>query len=221
LETGAEEGMTLGIFLDRIAEVVGDPSRARYSDAVIEEGLRLALEEYSKVSPQILETTVTVDSPGRDQVILLNGGLWILSVLFPVTDASAPEVESYYAYLRGGNQWLKIGSPAPEPQSGDTIRVLYGAAHTISELDAAQETTVPLADFGLLVQGAAGHAMSIRADSIVEAYGKRTPQTDQAAAARRRLDDFRRRLRARKGAEQPANPWTGGWKLDSQDRGGA
>jgi hypothetical protein len=213
--------MTLGIFMDRIAEVVGDPSRARYSDAVIEEGLRLALEEYSKVSPQILETSVTVDSPGRDQVVLLNGGLWILSVLFPVTDASAPEVESYYAYQRGGNQWLRIGSPAPEPSAGDVITVLYGAAHTVAELDAAHETTVPLADFGLLVQGGAGHAMSIRADSIIEAYGKRTTQDDTFAAARRRLDDFRRRLRSRRGAEQPANPWTGGWRLDGQDRGGA
>jgi hypothetical protein len=55
---------------------------------------------------------------------------------------------------------------------------LYGAPHTIQDLDGALIDTVPAVDMGLVVQGAAGFCMGIRADSIVESYGKRTPQDD-------------------------------------------
>jgi hypothetical protein len=226
--------MTLGILMDRICEAVGDPSKARYSEAVIMEGLRLALEEYSRAVPQIKETTITVEDPGRDQIVTgVSDLLYFLGVFFPVEAGSAPEIESYYAYLRDGAQWISIEPPARVPQVGDVIKITYAALHTIVGLGPSggapaepeepeeepeeEPTTIPLADFGLLVQGAAGHAMSIRADSIIESYGKRTPQDDTFQAAKRRLDDFRRRLRGRKGPEMPAAPFGGVWKMDRWD----
>jgi len=218
--------MTLGIFVDRICEAVGDAAKARYSEAVIAEGLRLALEEYSRAAPQIGEITITVENPGRDQAVVgVDRLLYILSVQFPVSAGSAPEVSRFTARLCAGLQMISIAPPAPVPQAGEQIRVVYAAQHTVAGLDAAEATTVPVVDFGLLVQGAAGHAMSIRADSIVESYGKRTPQEDVFAAAKRRLDDFRRRLRTRKAPEMPAPPWeqspqalpAGRWRLDRLD----
>jgi hypothetical protein len=212
--------MNLAEMINRICEAVGDPAGARYSDAVVTEGLRLALEEYSRVVPQILETTITVTTAGRDQELNSVGDcLYILAVLFPVTSLSAPEVESYYAYFRDGAQRITISAPAAVPAVGDEFTVQYGALQTVENLDLATATTIPQADYGLVVQGAAGHAMHTRADSIVESYGQRTKQDDAFQAAARRLADFRRRLKGRKGSEMPLAPWGSatGWKLDRWD----
>jgi hypothetical protein len=217
--------MTLLEYRTRILDAIGDPTKARYSDAVTAEGLRLALEEYSKANPQIKETTITVVLAGRDQVLTgVLDLLYQLCVLFPVTlearvtADSAPEIESYYFYTRDGLPWVTISQPADVPQPGQDIKILYGAPHTIQDLDAALADTVPAVDMGLLVLGAAGHAMTIRADSIVESYGKRTPQEDVYKSANRRLTDFRRRLRAHKGPEGMVAAWVGGWKLDQWDQ---
>jgi hypothetical protein len=210
--------MTLLEYRTRILDAIGDPTKARYSDAVTAEGLRLALEEYSKANPQIKETTITVVLAGRDQVLTgVLDLLYPLSVLFPVSADSAPEIESYYFYTRDGLPWVTISKPADVPQVGQDIKILYGAPHSIQDLDLALTTTVPGVDMGLVVMGAAGHAMAIRADSIVESYGKRTPQDDVNRSANRRLTDFRRRLRAHKGPEGMVAAWVGGWKLDAWD----
>jgi hypothetical protein len=218
--------MTLSYFLDRIGEAVGDPLHTRYSEAMMREGLRLALEEYSRAAPQIKQLTITVETAGREQVLSgADGMLYPLTVLFPLSAGSAPEVKFYTAYLRQGQAMICIEPPTPAPQVGDGMKIIYAALHTIAGLASqgdpsdggaqspqpAPVTTIPLADYGLLVQGAAGHAMSMRADALVESYGKRTPQDDTFQAARRRLDDFRRRLRSRKGPEMPLPGWAGGW----------
>jgi hypothetical protein len=78
--------MTLLEYRTRILDAIGDPTKARYSDAVTAEGLRMALEEYSKANPQIRETTITVVLAGRDQILAgVIDLLYPLSVLFPVT----------------------------------------------------------------------------------------------------------------------------------------
>jgi hypothetical protein len=209
--------MTLLLYRTRVLEAVGDPASARYSDAILDEALRLALEEYSRAVPQIKDITLPVLIPSAEQELIgVVDLLFILACFYPVTLDSAPELESYYPYNRDGAHWLNLGGGLV-PQVGDLLRVIYGAAHTIQDLDAALVTTAPVNDTGLIVQGAAGHALNIYGDSIVQSYGKRTPQDDVYAAAVRRLRDFRARLKGRRGSG-PVPAWSARWKLDAWDK---
>jgi hypothetical protein len=209
--------MTLALYRTRVLEAVGDPASARYSDAILDEALRLALEEYSRAVPQIKEIDLPVLIASSEQELIgVVDLLYILACFYPVTVDSAPEIESYYHYNRDGDNWLTLGSDLV-PVVGDVLRVIYGAAHTIDGLDAALVTTPPANDTGLIVQGAAGHAINIYGDSIVSSYGKRTPQEDVYAAAVRRLRDFRSRLKMRRGSG-PVPAWGGRWKLDGWDK---
>jgi hypothetical protein len=209
--------MTLALYRTRVLEAVGDPEKARFSDAVLDEALRLSLEEYSRAVPQIKDILLPVLIPSAEQELIgVADLLYILAVMYPVSVDSAPEIETYYFYNRDGAQWLTLGAGLV-PQVGEAFRVVYGASQTIQDLDGATVTTAPAADMGLIVQGAAGHAIAIRADSIVESYGKRTPQDDVFAASKRRLDDFRRRLRTRRGSG-PVKAWHASWRLDGWDK---
>jgi hypothetical protein len=217
--------ITLAEMRARVLEALGDPAGARHTPAQVEEGLRLALEEYSRAAPQVVTAVIIADQAGREQPLDAIGSLlYPISAAYPWSaDAEARngrgcELCGCTFYRRDGRNYLYlVNGPIPAP--GDAIRVSAGVLHTLEGLGGAPVTTLPEGDAGLLAEGAAAHVGYMRAGTIVQSYGKRNPQDETAAVARERLQAFRQRLEHLPTPLPPAAPWSAGWKLDAWDAG--
>jgi hypothetical protein len=213
---------TLNELKDRILESLGDSNGTRYDAALLDEALRLALEEYSRALPQLQETVFTVTTAGSSQEISgVKRLLTVIEVLYPFDPNDLIEhlpADPWYAYNKDGSHWLLFGEDAP--QVGQQFCVRYAAGHTLAGLDGAESTSLPQADESLLAQGAAGHAAIMRSAGMLQAFGKRNPQDESLSLGRLRLESFRKHLDDRKDHGLPGlltRPWTARWVLDGWD----
>jgi hypothetical protein len=208
-------------FRSKVKQILGDVGATRYTDAVIDEGLRWALAAYGKALPQVKSGEVTVSTAGREQSLsTLSGLVTILEVNYPYTSGDeAPE--SFYAwhlYAYGGTFYVEIGGDQV-PAMGEIIRVVYTTGQEIDNLDGATATTVITTHDYMLANGAAGKAAIMRASQLIEAYGSRKEEPE-------RLEKWGGSQLALYGLELaqlkvnqafPGNS-ADGWKLDKWDQ---
>ena len=220
---------TLADFRNRTETILADTGNEIWNVAAIDEAIRQALHEYSRVRPRNAIDTIALSADGRElDIASLTDLLAVYAVWLPYT-ASDPE---FPPNIRNFEHWVDQATlyfpDGAEPQASDVARVFYTALHTIQSLDGATSTTVPGDHETLIAQGAAGYAATSRA---VDAAARRplggegavNPATAQQIRAwgLSRLHDFRagltrlaRALARQSSAHVPLPPldrWQGRW----------
>lgn len=189
---------TLATLTDRAEQLLLDTTNAVFPALLINEGIRLALEEYSRARPLKAVGTLTVSSGGREQSMSgLSGLISVARVWFPYTASDPedpPEWVDFTLFDSSGTLTLYVGGP-DEPAVNDVIRVFYNKTHTLNGLDSANTTTFSAADDGLLVLGGAGYACLSRAADLNETASNMAVSTpNYAALANLLLTQFRDQL---------------------------
>lgn len=207
-----------------------DAAAAIWPAATIDEGLRLALHEYSQLNPCGMETIITLAGDGRE--IALSG----VSNLLDVTEVWWPydsTVEEVWPpnKVQGFRLWWDDAQPVlhltsidgSQPQQADELRLWYTIPHTIQNLDSADITTLRTVDDSLIVLGAAGHCCFSRSVDLTEAAATATTATPNLAALGARfLKEFRyllTKLRPASPTPPGGTAFGAGWNLDQWDQG--
>lgn len=197
-----------------------------FSDAVVTEAVRAALDEYSEAAPAAVETVITLPGAGREIALdALTGLVSVTRVWWPYRTADG-EAWPPNA-VTGFTLWWDDARPVlfldalegAIPAAGDELRLWYARAHTVQGVSEASVTTVPAAELSLLVLGATGFALLARSYDQTEIAATGAISTpNYAAAGFRLLRQFRLALNSRRhDAARPAGPpWGEGW-----DRAGA
>lgn len=205
----------------RILQVLGDLTGARYADALIQEACRQALADYVLVSPQIKETVVTVASASRDQSLsALTDPRFVISLVFPYVstgqDKLSQDVE-YYFYFAAGVAYLHFSSDRI-PAVGEQIKVKYASGHTISGLDSAVATTIPVIHDSLIVEGSSAYAMINRMQLLIESYGSKSLGVKRLQEqSQLHMTKFQEGL-SQLQTYQPSFDFPEGFRLDNWDR---
>lgn len=172
-----------------VLTILGDATGRRYSESILDVGLRKALSTYGDFFPrkELVRASVTeVENDGAVVPWMFGADTDVLSVKY------RGEYCPFSAYKEPGRLILNM----PEmPAAGEMLEITVRVPHTIKGLDEKTQTTVPDAHCMILSTGAAGHAMHIRARSVTEVFGKRPEDrealTSQAEAL---LSEFWREL---------------------------
>ena len=218
---------TLADLQARTQTMLGDSGETRFSDDLLEEALRQALDMLSHASPQVSRQVFTFTAGGRDQSLAeCEGFIALLDFIYPY-DAGIPDGQvcraPHYIFWDGGVHCLHIGG-GRIPVVGEKLLVNYAAAHTLQGLDGAETTSIRPGHESLLVIGAAGMAAISRSAQISEAHG--SPASDEQALhewGSQRMAVFNQSLERlrRSDAARPSIGYPGSqphWRLDGWDR---
>lgn len=195
-------------FETRVLNVLMDATKAVWATDQIDEGLRHALDEYSRaglergavVKPNSKIATVTPTANWREvSLSTLTGLLNVSRVWFPYYSEAA-----YYSERPAWidfDVWWSAGAAtlfldiAGVPDGTQKARIFYNVIHTLEDLDSAASTSFDAQDDSLLVLGAAGWACFMRSLDVAETadvFAVATP--NYAAIATRFLKQFRAAL---------------------------
>lgn len=212
---------------DRVEQVLLDVSNAIFSPNLIDEGIRQALDEYSRALPLEKESMITLESDGR-LVSLgnLSGLMFVTSVWWPYDEANATwppnRPRGWQLYWNGTTPYLFFSDErGAQPQAGQKVRLWYATPHSLEGLDGAALTTLPSEHESLLVSGAAGYAAMSRAVDLIETSGADLYGVGLLGVwAQRQLREFRRALQElQRGQARRGQAWGEGWPLDRWDNG--
>lgn len=212
--------LTLASLRSSIRLILGDPSAARYSNDSIDDAIRRALTDISRIIPNLTSGSLTLSSTGRDINLSPLPIHAIVSIRFPHDESADPEStyhDAFYFYTSSGSPFLYIqGSRIP--QSGDKISFEYITTHTIQNLDSAAQTTLPEHLAYLLTTGAAAYAAIFRSSQISEYQGSRASDMNQLYQwGNQLMTNFRGMLADLKTTPIAQNRLPGLWRLDPWD----
>jgi hypothetical protein len=222
-------GSTLTQLESRVQQFLMDATAAIWTTATVDEGLRLALHEYSLANPCSMETVIVLPAAGRE--IALSGVANLLDVTevwWPydsLTEAWPPnKVKGFHLWWDDAQPVLHLtSSDGSQPQAADELRLWYTVAQTIQNLDGGEITTLRALDDTLIVLGAAGHCCFSRSVDLAETAASSTTATPNLAALGSRfLKEFRfllAKLRPASPMPPGASPFGAGWSLDQWDSG--
>ena len=179
----------------RLQVLLQDAGAALWDSAALDEGLRLALEEYSRARPLKAVGTLT-GAAGREQSLnSLAGLLDVEAVWFPYAASDYPPNWCAFEVIENGGAFSILLDCETAPQAGDTVRIFFLKPQTLNGIAGATVTTYPVEDDSLLVIGGAGYALYMRSIELNETAGANavsTPNYGELAA--RFLQDFRAQL---------------------------
>lgn len=209
----------LTALISRVRQTLDDPDAKRFSDDLLTCAMRQALDEIDQRLPRTLIEEITVTTSGREQPLTaLTGCLFLVSLVYPFGSATAQELEPETQFSYRMNE----GVPTVHffgnliPQAGDKLEVHYAAPNAIAGLDAAEATTLPAVCESALVNGSAAYACSLRAASLIEAYGARPVESARLLESGQLwLDLFHRNLDGLKVLQEFGFP--PGFPLDGWD----
>jgi len=160
---------TLTTLRDRVEQILQDTGNNIWSTDVLDEAIRQALHEYSKVNPQRVIGTVNLSSDTREIDISSLTGLLDVSRLWLPYDSSDPEhPPNWRRFEHWRDEELLYLPDDDEGASGEVARVFYTKLQTLNGLDSASATTFPADDETIIATGGAGYAATSRAIDLVE-----------------------------------------------------
>jgi len=159
---------TLASLRDRVEATLQDSTNATWSTDDVDEGIRQALQEYSKVIPHRAIGTISLSADGREISLASLTGLVNVERVWWDYDSTDPAHPPRWRDFEVWPGSILFINDADEPQNGDTVRVWYTLPHTLNGLDSETTTTLPPGDDTLLVTGAAAHAALFRSAEISE-----------------------------------------------------
>ena len=194
---------TLAQLRDRVEQMLVDTANAIYAAGLVDESIRLALDEYSLINPLGAETYITLPAAGREIAIdSLTGLINVVEVWWPYDSTASSETWPPNRVL-GWRLWWDDARPVlfldivnqEQPQTDDEVRIWYTKRQTIADLDSATATTLQGDHESLIVLGAAGHAAMSRAEDLVEIAGTDLYQVGILATwGSKKLREFKQKL---------------------------
>jgi len=204
---------------ERVKTLLHDTSGIAWSSAELDEAVRMALAEYSRVSPRVCTAVLDVGSVGREISLAgLAGIRSVTDVWWPYTTSQDGEnlLAGYRTIWDGETPSLFLSSYRGRlPHSGEKVKIWYTLAHTITGLDGGTVTSLPVEDESLVVLGACGYAA---AGASVDRSEVLQPE-NLAAISKKLLETFRVTLEnyRQRPARSTGQPWCGGWRMDGWD----
>jgi hypothetical protein len=187
---------TLATLRDRVEQILMDSGNAIWATDDIDEAIRQALSEYSKIRPLQAVTTLAISATTHElSISTVTGLIGVLRVWCPYTEAAPPSGNSpnWVAFEHWAD--LDILYFPDEVEAGDVARIFYDKVQALKDLDSAAATTFPDDDESLLATGAAGYAAMSRALDLSEQV---TLDRDVPAKAKtwagQKLQEFRQGL---------------------------
>jgi len=161
--------MDLFFLRGRIRRGLADTGADIWATDDVDEAIRQAIDEYSRTRPLHSITTLTVSAGTRElDVSAISNLLGVDRVWYPYT-AVSPEHPPPW---RNSEYWRDAGllyfPDEGELSAGDVVRIFYSTLQTLSGLDGATATTIPVEDELLLIKGAAGFAATGRSVDLME-----------------------------------------------------
>ena len=225
---GTSGGMVMNLteMRTRITQMLMDSGEEIWPAEVLDEALRQALSAYSTAAPCTQEITVSIPATGDVDLSAVNGLVDVVEVRWPYQAGKAEALQPVNR-ITGWRCWRDLDKPTLElrstsgtsPAGGEDLHLRYTTLHTLTGLDEAGLTTIPLVHFSLLVRGAAGFAALFRAIDKVEkrSYGSRRTEPSllqnwgNAVLERfhHELDGLRRKTNPSRGAVR--------WRMDAWD----
>jgi len=209
---------------DRVELLLVDTANAIYPAALIDEAIRLALDQYNLVNPLGAETVITLPGDGREIALeALSGLLYVLEVWWPYDSSAASEtwppnkVQGFRLWWDDARPVLFLDIPdGAQPRMGDELRIWYARRQTIENLDSASITSLRGDHESLIVLGAAGHAAMSRAADLIEIAGTDLYQVGVLATwGNKKLREYAQELaRLQRQTSRQGPAWGSGWKLD-------
>jgi len=192
----------IGTYRQALEDMLKDRGNDAWLTEELDAAIQLALADLAQRTPREESADLTLAQSGRKvSLSSIAGYLWLEEVWWPYEEGEYP-ARAVPFEVRDGELTLHTSA---EPRVGETVHVLYAAAHAISGLDGATETTVPAEVRGVLVLGAAGYAALAKAAAMGREYA--WPTT--AAAVTRHWGEtmlalFQARLKALRSAAAQA-----------------
>ncbi len=192
----------------RVRNVLMDAGAAVWADDQLDQGIRSALEEYSRagrvpgapVRGRELIATVTPAAGAREvDLSALADFVALERVWYPYlgTPGESPHWIRFELFWDDAAPMLRMLSALGDGVS--TARCFYYARHTLEDLDGATVTTFDAGDENLLAGGAAGHACLMRSADLNETAANMAVSTpNYAALANLYLTEFRAALQVRR-----------------------
>jgi len=181
--------MTLTTARTDIRQLLDDTGTDRYSNAMIDEALEVALLEYSKRKP--VSRTYVLDSTASRRITLPADfiAMAIVDVEWVSNLADFNDRIAFYA-TKPDEQWV-LETPGNIIPLGETMNIYYHTMHTIDGFNGESGTSVPDSDEGILELGAAGFASLAHATSKVETNNLNPQEAkDMAAHGRDQIERF-------------------------------
>ena len=173
--------------------LLGDETGRRFSDSILDMGLREALVSYGQYCP-LVESV-------QGKVVSCENGVAVVPWMFP------PSLVPRCVRRKGSDEVLRCGMEVREgklllsfydwilPSVDDVLSMEIFVSHTIKGLDDGKQTSVPDGHALTLCGGASGYAMRIRARSVTEVFGKRPEDREALSSqANRLIGDFTKEL---------------------------
>lgn len=214
---------------DRIEQMLQDEANAIFDTDVIDEGIRMALDQYNFVKPLKMETVITLPGDGREIALSgVSGLLNVLDVWWPYDSDAADETWPPNR-VRGWRLWWDDQQPVlfleitegSQPQTNEELRLWYTKRQTIQDLDSAATTTLRGDHESIIVLGAAGHAAMSRTVDLIEVVGTDLYQVGMLGTwGQRKIREFQAELKKIQAKQTRRGPfWLSGWSLDKWDEG--
>jgi len=156
---------------DRVEAYLVDATNTIWATGTIDEGLRLALHEYSLARPQRAIGTITLAAAAREVALSsLTGLIGVERVWFPyvAADPEYPPNWILWSVFDNAGAFTLFLDVKALPAVDDVVRVFYRKLQTLNGLDSAAATTFAVEDDSLLVLAAAGHACYSRIADLAE-----------------------------------------------------
>ena len=196
-----------------VLALLDDPAKTRYTEACVDQGLRMALMDYTRLRPLSISTVLETDG---NRVLSLPADLSAAFITQVELENPNPDLTTpiaFHAYRRD-EQWEIDTAPACYP-AGKTLIVTCSSPHTIDGLDNAAGTTIPPEDEPLLQIGATGYAAMARSSSRAETVNL---QLEVSAALLKLAAAFLARFQAGMAARSGAFFAQPGWTRPEEGR---
>jgi hypothetical protein len=203
-----------------------DSLNENFPAAAIDEGLRLALHEYTEALPLTMDTVIELPADGHEIALnALTNLIDVVDVWWPydsLTEIWPPNrVTGYRVYWDDAQPVLVINQAGIGlPMQDDEMRVFYTTIHTINGLDSGDSTTIPAVHESVLLRGAEGHACLMRGTDLTEQLSiNRFAVPNYTDFGNMLLLGFRAELRRLAQTRRSSEPFGVGWALDQHDTG--
>lgn len=168
------------------------PDASIWTNAIIDEAIRMSINAFDDVV--VYEESATIASTSNTQNIgsLVTALQSIVSLHYPyLTGEKFLHQKTHYTLTAYNTAFF----PTAAPVAGQTIRIRYCKAHTLTDLDSAASTTIPTNAQRLICLGATAYALELRARQAAENPAiPRESYQHLLKLAQQKQDDFQQRL---------------------------